>query len=99
MYKGSLNIAKLFLNLLTLPVERFFLFNKVYPEKLKIYGMLKGAKMTAKEESIVIAIWGPNNRIKSTKLYIPKQVMESNKNKLFYILEAGQSFRVKALNG
>jgi hypothetical protein len=54
--------------------------------------------MTAKEEFIVTAIWGPTHPLKSTKLNIPKQVMKSNKNKLFYILETGQSFRVKTLN-
>jgi hypothetical protein len=54
--------------------------------------------MTAKEESIVTAIWGSTHRSNSIKLFISKQVIESNKNKLFYILETGQSFKVKALN-
>lgn len=51
--------------------------------------------MTAKEETIVNAIWGPTNRSKSTKLCILKQVIKANKDKLFIISETGQSFKVK----
>jgi hypothetical protein len=51
--------------------------------------------MTAKEESIVTAIWGSTYRSKSTKLCIPKQVMKVNKDKMFIISETGQGFKVK----
>jgi len=51
--------------------------------------------MTAREESIVTAIWGPTKRLKSTKLYIPKQVVELNKDKFFYIPARGRSIKAK----
>ncbi|MDD2234361.1 MAG: hypothetical protein PHV03_05565 [Desulfitobacteriaceae bacterium] len=51
--------------------------------------------MTAKEESIVTAIWGQAYRSKSTKFCILKQVMKANKDRLFLISETGQGLKVK----